>query len=41
MSLIAEYMTAALKSQGDESKLKAVCDQVKKLCDRFPIYPEL
>jgi glycine hydroxymethyltransferase len=41
MSEVAGYMIDALKSGGDEGKLKSIAEKVKNLCDRFPIYPGL
>ena len=34
-------MIEALKSGGDETVLKAIAVKVKKLCDRYPVYPGL
>ena len=41
MSEVATYMIEALKTGGDESQLKAIAVEVKKLCDRYPVYPGL
>ncbi len=41
MSEVAGYMIDALKSSGDEGKLKSIAEKVKTLCDRFPVYPGL
>ncbi|MCD6343269.1 MAG: serine hydroxymethyltransferase [Spirochaetaceae bacterium] len=41
MSEVAGYMIDALKSGGDEGKLKSIAEKVKTLCDRFPVYPGL
>jgi len=41
MSDVAGYMIDALKSGGDEAKLKSIAEKVKTLCDRFPVYPGL
>ncbi len=41
MSEVAGYMIDALKTGGDEKKLKSIADKVKILCDRFPVYPGL
>lgn len=41
MAEVAAYMIEALKTGGDESRLKTIAAQVKILCDRFPVYPGL
>jgi glycine hydroxymethyltransferase len=39
MELIGELITRALSSVSDESKLRAVGDDVGALCKKFPVYP--
>lgn len=41
MSEVAGYMIDALKTGGDETKLKSIAEKVKILCDRYPLYPGL
>jgi glycine hydroxymethyltransferase len=41
MDLIAEYLTRVLATPEDESVLHAVKDEVKQLCRKFPLYPDL
>ncbi len=41
MSEVAGYMVEALKTGGDEGKLKSIAGKVKNLCERFPLYPGL
>jgi len=41
MSEVAGYMIDALKSGGNDGKLKSIAEKVKTLCDRFPVYPGL
>lgn len=41
MKLIARLMAMVLKNIGNESVMKKVRDQVRELCERFPLYPDL
>ncbi len=41
MSVVAGYMIDALKSGGNEEKLKSIAEKVQTLCGRFPVYPGL
>ncbi|OGR85719.1 MAG: serine hydroxymethyltransferase [Elusimicrobia bacterium RIFCSPHIGHO2_02_FULL_57_9] len=41
MEAIAQLIDEALAARNDEAKLKAIRGQVRSLCARFPIYPEL
>ena len=41
MEEIAQYIDEALAARTDGPKLAALRAQVKRLCGRFPIYPEL
>jgi glycine hydroxymethyltransferase len=41
MDVIAELLTRALKSVGDDVELERIAADVTSLCERFPIYPEL
>jgi len=40
MRLIAGFISEALRHIHDEKRLKRVREEVKSLCDRFPLYPE-
>jgi len=40
MRLIASYMADVIKDINNESKIKAVAEKVKILCDRFPLYQQ-
>jgi len=39
MATIADLMARALGSVSDETKLRAVADEVGELCKNFPVYP--
>jgi glycine hydroxymethyltransferase len=41
MDLIAEYITRVLASPDDDRVLQAVHAEVKQLCRKFPLYPDL
>jgi glycine hydroxymethyltransferase len=41
MDLIAEYITRVLSSPDDDRVLQAVHAEVKQLCRKFPLYPDL
>ena len=41
MDQIAQFIDEALAAREDEAKLKAIRTEVRKLCARFPVYPEL
>jgi glycine hydroxymethyltransferase len=41
MDLIAEYITRVLSSPDDDRVLQAVQAEVKQLCRKFPLYPDL
>jgi glycine hydroxymethyltransferase len=41
MDLIAEYITRVLSAPDDERVLQAVHAEVKQLCRKFPLYPDL
>jgi glycine hydroxymethyltransferase len=41
MDLIAEYLTRVLSSPEEDGVLRSVRDEVKQLCRKFPLYPEL
>ncbi len=41
MAEVASYMIDALKSGGDQARLKVIASKVKSLCDRYPVYPGL
>ena len=41
MDVIADYITRVLATPDDESVLRAVRAEVKQLCRKFPLYPEL
>lgn len=40
MRLIASYIADVIANINDENKIQAVAQEVKKLCDRFPLYQE-
>lgn len=40
MRLIASYIADVVSNINDENKIQAVAKEVKKLCDRFPLYQE-
>jgi len=40
MRLIASYIADVVANINDESKIQAVAQEVKKLCDRFPLYAQ-
>lgn len=39
MALVAEYIDRAVKSRENESELKATREEVRRLCQRFPLFP--
>ena len=41
MPEVAGYMIEALKTGGDVTALESIAEKVKKLCDRYPVYPGL
>ena len=41
MKEIAHLIDTAVKNNEDESKLSSIKQEVKELCLRFPLYPEL
>ncbi|MFA6002515.1 MAG: serine hydroxymethyltransferase [Elusimicrobiota bacterium] len=41
MGQIAQYIDEALAARADDKKLSDIRGQVRKLCARFPIYPEI
>jgi glycine hydroxymethyltransferase len=41
MDLIAEYITRVLATPDDEGVLQSVRSEVKQLCRKFPLYPDL
>ena len=41
MEQIALHIDEALCARADDKKLTAIRDEVRRLCNRFPIYPEL
>ncbi len=41
MKLIAEFINKALINQDNEDELKKISAEVKELCNRFPLYPNL
>jgi glycine hydroxymethyltransferase len=41
MEIIAGFIDRALGSLKDENVLKQVSEEVKTLCSKFPLYPEL
>jgi glycine hydroxymethyltransferase len=41
MEAIADHIDGAITARGDEKRLAAVRSEVRRLCARFPIYPEL
>jgi glycine hydroxymethyltransferase len=41
MTVVADLIARALARVGDEAALAAIGDEVRDLCHRFPIYPEL
>jgi glycine hydroxymethyltransferase len=41
MAQIAEHIDEALAARGDDHRLAAIRAEVRRLCGRFPIYPEL
>jgi glycine hydroxymethyltransferase len=41
MDVIADYIARVLASPDDEPVLRAVKGEVKQLCRKFPLYPEL
>jgi glycine hydroxymethyltransferase len=40
MRLIASYIADVVANINDENKIQAVAQEVKKLCDRFPLYEQ-
>ncbi|MEN6488079.1 MAG: serine hydroxymethyltransferase, partial [Smithella sp.] len=38
MRLIASYIADVVANINDENKIQAIAKEVKKLCDRFPLY---
>jgi glycine hydroxymethyltransferase len=41
MAQVAGFIIEVLRSKGTPEKLKQIAGEVKKLCDRFPVYPDL
>lgn len=41
MDQIAQYIDETLSARGDDTRLAAIRDEVRRLCSRFPIYPEI
>jgi glycine hydroxymethyltransferase len=41
MELIAGYIDRALMHRTDEKELHNISSEIKSLCSRFPLYPEL
>ncbi len=39
MELIADFIVRALNHVGDEAVLRKVADEVRQLCQKFPVYP--
>jgi glycine hydroxymethyltransferase len=39
MELIADFIVRALNNVGDEAVLRSVADEVRQLCQKFPVYP--
>lgn len=39
MVLIADFIVRALSNVGDEAVLRKVADEVRQLCQKFPVYP--
>ena len=39
MELIADFIVRALSNVGDEAVLRKVADEVRQLCEKFPVYP--
>ena len=39
MKLIADFIVRALRNVGDEAVLRKVADEVRQLCQEFPVYP--
>ena len=40
MPIIADFMDRAIKSRRDDDALAAIAQEVKALCDKFPLYEE-
>ena len=40
MRLIASLIAEVIGHINDDSKIKAVAEKVKQLCDQFPLYPQ-
>jgi glycine hydroxymethyltransferase len=41
MQMLAEWIVEVLRHPGDDALIQGVREQVKQLCDRFPIYTEI
>jgi glycine hydroxymethyltransferase len=41
MKQIAEWMNRAIVNRGDEQEIRKIRAEVRELCERFPIYPNL
>jgi glycine hydroxymethyltransferase len=41
MKIIAAFIDKAIKNYEDESTLASIKNEVKDLCSKFPLYPEL
>jgi glycine hydroxymethyltransferase len=41
MKQVAEWMNRAILNRRDEQEIKRIRSEVKELCERFPIYPDL
>ena len=39
MVLIADFIVRALSNVGEEAVLRKVADEVRQLCQKFPVYP--
>ncbi len=41
MKLVAEWINRAILNRNDQHKINQIRQEVRNLCDRFPVYPEL
>jgi glycine hydroxymethyltransferase len=41
MRQIAQWMNRAILNHRDEQEIRKIRSEVRELCERFPIYPDL
>jgi glycine hydroxymethyltransferase len=41
MKLVAEWINRVILNRNDQAEINRIREEVRKLCDQFPIYPDL